>query len=151
MSDPPRIEIPTKEALSREEDIAVKALQKFNPKATDINVWSTIPNLLGGTVVLIEFKDPDDEHQWSVLVRGGRGIVYTEWEEILKQVPDYKPSLLSQISNPQVVIALLTFSILLAGVVAYFVTGDVKEPLRAGLASVIGFWLGRAVPPREHS
>ncbi len=134
--------------LNPEEDIAVKALQKYNPEATNINVWSSIPNVLGGTVVLIEFQDPDD-NEWCVLVRGSRGIVYQEWEDILKQIPDYKPSLLSQISDPQFVVALLTFSILLAAVAAYFWTGDVKEPMRAGLASVVGFWLGRAVPPKE--
>ena len=106
--------------------------------------------MLGGVVVLLEFKDPDEE-EWCVLVKGDRGVVYPEWEDILKQVPDYKPRVINQISSPQVVSAVLTFVILLASVAAYFWTGDVKEPLRAGLASVTGFWLGRAVPPKNNS
>jgi len=134
--------------LNRVEDIAVKALQKYLPGATNINAWSSIPNFLGGTLVLTEFQNPD-HNEWCVLVRGNRGIVYQDWEDILKLISDYKPSLLSQISDPQFVVALLTFSILLAAVAAYFWTGDVKEPMRAGLASVIGFWLGRSVPPKE--
>ena len=148
MGQEPKTDTPPTKTLTREEDIAVKALQKYNPEANDINVWSSIPGVLGGVVVLIEFNDPD-KNEWCVLVKGSRGVVYQEWEDILKQIPDYKPTFMSQISSPQFVIAVLTFAILAAGVAAYFITGDVKEPLRAGLASVIGFWLGRAVPPKD--
>jgi hypothetical protein len=134
----------TKE-LSSEEKIAVAALKKYNPAAKNVNVWSTIPRCLGGSLVLIEFDDPD-ENEWCVLVRRGRAVVYQDWEDVLKLIPDYRPSFVEQISYPQVVIAILTFVILTAAVIAFWQSGEVKEPFRAALASVIGFWLGRAAP-----
>jgi len=134
-------------ALTTEEKIAVEALQKYNPAATNINVWNTIPGCLGGLLVLIEFDDPD-ANEWFVLVRGGHGMVYQDFEDIFKLIPDYKPSFVEKISYPQVVVAILTFVILAASVVAFLVTGDVKEPFRAALGGVVGFWLGRAAPER---
>ena len=136
-------------ALSDEEKIAVEALQKYNPAATNINVWNTIPRCLGGTLVLIEFDDPDSQ-EWTVLVKNGRGIVYQDWEDVVKLIPDFRPSFVEQISYPQVVVAIVTFVILAASVAAFFwQSGEVKEPFRSALASVIGFWLGRVIPERR--
>jgi hypothetical protein len=134
--------------LSEEEMIAVKALQKYNPAATNINVWTTIPRCLGGTLVLIEFDDPD-ENEWSVHVKNGRGVVYQDFEDVYKLIPDYKPSFFDQVSSPQLVIAILTFAIFAVATIGFFQTGDVKEPFRAALASVVGFWLGRSTPPNR--
>jgi hypothetical protein len=152
----PTAETPPTRTFTREEQIAVGALQKYNPEATKLNVWNTMPNVLGGTLVLIEFEyakkndqDEEEREEWCVLVRGNHPIVYTDWEDVLRNCADYKPPFLAQVSNPQFVVAFLTFGILVASIGAYFWTGDVKEPMRAGLASVIGFWLGRALPPKE--
>jgi hypothetical protein len=81
-----------------------------------------------------------------VLVNGESCAVYQDRNELFRRVPDYNPSWLKQISSTQFILFLITGVIVGASIVAFFLYGKVDQPLSAALSSVLGFWLGRAVP-----
>jgi hypothetical protein len=123
-------------------------VKRLDKNAERIKVWKTIPNFLDGTLVLVEYYDPNNYRDCCILVRGERGNIYEHWEDVMSLVSDYRPRFLVQLSTPAVVIMLLTLAIVVTCCAVYIIKADVPEPFRAALSAVIGYWLGQSVPVR---
>jgi hypothetical protein len=127
-----------------------EALEKYNPEAKDINVIEVISIFTGRALVLVEFKynKDDDAEEWGVLVGSENCTVFPDRSVLLRLAAEYKPNWLQQISSSQSILFLLTVIIVAASIVAFFMSPahEVGQPLNAALSSVLGFWLGRAVP-----
>lgn len=66
----------------------------------------------------------------------------------MRMIAEDRANRLTQVSDPRVVIATLTFFMLIVCAAAFFVSSphDVPEPFRSGLTAVIGYWLGQVLP-----
>jgi hypothetical protein len=138
--------------FSREEQVAIKALEAYAPEAIRINPWKTIPNFLDATLILIEFYEGKYEanlhRDHCVLVREKNGEVFEKWPDVMSLVPNHKPSFITRISSPAVVLAIVTLAIVATSCAVFFINKDVPEPFRAALGTVCGYWLGQAAPLR---
>jgi hypothetical protein len=151
-----RAEKPEGVYMSEREEIerrAIEALKKFNPEAKNVNVFDVVPNFLGRTLVLLEFnyleegeRKYDEAEEWAVLIDGENTSVHENTNELFRRVPDYRPSWFQQITSAQFILFLITATIVGASMIAFFLYGKVDQPLSAALSSVLGFWLGRAIP-----
>jgi hypothetical protein len=134
--------------FDNEEQLALDALIKYNPDAKNPRVFNVIPHFLGGTLVLVEHGEADEEgnrEEWCVLVKHGRATVYYDYEQVLLGVVESR-SLISELFSSNVVLAAITALIVGAVIAIYLIRGTVEEPLRGALTVVLGFWFGKAVP-----
>jgi hypothetical protein len=134
--------------FEKEEQIALEALQKYNPDAKNPHVFNIIPNFLDGTLCLIELGEADphgDREEWCVLVKNGRGTVYYDYEQVLQGVVDSR-SRIAEIFSSNVILAVISAVILAAAIGFYWAKGTLEEPFRGALTAVLGFWFGKSVP-----
>lgn len=143
--------------------MAIEAIQRFDPRAVKINTYDEIRDYGGGTLVLAEFynrPDPgkskgDGPYEYQVLVKDGRGAVYQDWSQTLRQ-GSRGAEIISKMSSPDVVTAVLTFVLVaayiaLVGILplhadasqASAISKDASQALGGALTTVLGFWFGR--------
>ncbi|WP_181171706.1 hypothetical protein, partial [Mesorhizobium sp. B2-6-7] len=109
----------------------------------------TLINFGGGTLVLVDtFRHPENEvgrvaHDYQVLVKNGKGIVYNDYTQALR-LGSERADFLSRLVSPDTVLALLTL-VLVAAFLAFWGVFKEKTPevLGVALTTVIGFWFGR--------
>jgi hypothetical protein len=136
-------------SVGSEEAIALAALRQYNPAVDNPNVFTKIPKFFGGTLYLVEFgPEGSEKDEWSVLVKGGRAIVWYDYEQALQFAASAR-STIQELTSASTVIGLVSIIVVVATIVIYVIKGSVEEPFRAALASVLGFWFGQVLPRRE--
>jgi hypothetical protein len=126
--------------------IALREFARYNPAAERPNVWRKIRNYAGGTLCLVEFYYAGNEgrrQEWSVLVRGQDDAnVFPDYEQALREASTWR-SWLSNVSSPDVVVALLSFIIVISCIGIFLWQLKLDDPLRSALTLVVGFWFGK--------
>jgi hypothetical protein len=137
---------PAPETSDKIEMIALREFAKYNPAAERPNIWRKMRNYAGGTLCLVEFYYAGDEggrQEWSVLVRGeDDSNVFTDFEQALREASTWR-SWLSNISSPEVVVALLSFIIVVSCIGIFIWYQKLDDPMRSALTLVVGFWFGK--------
>ncbi|NKK81729.1 hypothetical protein [Rhizobium leguminosarum] len=132
--------------LSRDEFVALKALKKYDFNASSYNLYDTIDNFGGGTLVLAEVfsgtgAQQSGPYEYQILVKNGRGVVYSDFSQTVRQGTE-RTSLFARLVYADTVIAGLTFVLTFAFLI-FSAIGNAPEALGVALTTVIGFWFGR--------
>lgn len=146
---------------SKEEGVAFKALQRYFPSAPKIEIYDDIPEYGDGTLFLAIASPGTDAdgkiqgpYEYQVLVRNGKGVVYTDFSQTLRQGAR-EPHWLSRYVAPDAVLAAISFVVVGAGVAAWYRFGARPEnttvitAISGAMTTVLGYWFGRMSAPSK--
>lgn len=129
---------------TREESAAIEAVTRYNRDAQNARVIKTIPlPSTSGYLCLVEFSDKRHgrEENWPVIVRGRRADVYYDWEFAISDATSRR--WFFEFFSADVVLALLSFGILITVVVMFFNAPQVPDAFSAAFTTVLGYWFGK--------
>ncbi|MES0090714.1 hypothetical protein [Mesorhizobium sp. M0030] len=135
------------------EKIAIEALNRHDKNIDHIEPYDEIENFGNSTLVLAEVfwppavgkKDFDGPYEYQVVVRNGRGSVYSDFSQTVRE-GSKQAEIISRLASPDVVTAILTFILVLAYICLVglkLATPEASQALGTALSTVLGFWFGR--------
>lgn len=135
------------------EKIAIDALNRHDKNIQRIEPYDEIENFGNATLILAEVywpappgkKDLDGPYEYQVVIRNGRGSVYSDFSQTVRE-GSKQAEIISRLASPDVVTAILTFILVFAYI--YLVGFKLASPeaaqaLGTALSTVLGFWFGR--------
>lgn len=133
-------------SLSTEEQLALKALRRYDFNFTGYNLYDTIPNYGRGVLVLAEVFRPNGDItetvEYQVYVEDGHAMVFTDVSQTLRY-GRRNADWVSRLTTPDTVIAILTAVLLVGYLTHSFAMDEVPEILSTAMTTIIGFWFGR--------
>ena len=128
---------------------AIDAVKAQTPDGSRFKVTGTIDNVLGGTIVFVEFEHEEDVwNEKYALFKGDTIHVIANSQELATMVSQWQPQptllrALQLVAQPNVMAALISFVIIaVLGALAIAGKGDGPAYLINAFTLVLGFYFG---------